>query len=68
MPVVRGRTIRVLLGAAEIAARNAQLAMEIAAAGYENLLVVSILKGSFVFAADLIIPHAPTASRRTYTY
>ena len=54
MPVVRGRTIRVLLGAAEIAARNAQLAMEIAAAGYENLLVVSILKGSFVFAADLI--------------
>ncbi len=30
------------------------LAKEIALAGLDNLLVVSILKGSFVFAADLI--------------
>jgi hypoxanthine phosphoribosyltransferase len=54
MPVVRGRTIRVLYDAPEIAARNAGIAKEIAAAGYKDLLVVSILKGSFVFAADLI--------------
>jgi hypoxanthine phosphoribosyltransferase len=54
MPKIRGRTIRVLFDAEAIAARNTALAKEIAAAAYENLLVVSILKGSFVFAADLI--------------
>jgi hypoxanthine phosphoribosyltransferase len=54
MPLVRGRSIRVLYDAPTIAVRNAEMAMEIAAAGYEDLLVVSILKGSFVFAADLI--------------
>jgi hypoxanthine phosphoribosyltransferase len=54
MPVVRGRNIRVLYDAPEIAARNTKIAEEIAAAGYKDLLVVSILKGSFVFAADLI--------------
>ncbi len=54
MPVVRGRNIRVLYDAAAIAARNGEIAKEIAAAGYENPLVVSVLKGSFVFAADLI--------------
>jgi hypoxanthine phosphoribosyltransferase len=54
MPKVRGRTLRVLYSPEEIAARNLALATEIAAAGYDNLLVVSVLKGSFVFAADLI--------------
>ncbi len=54
MPKVRGRTLRVLYDAEAIAVRNLSLAAEIAAAGYENLLVVSVLKGSFVFAADLI--------------
>jgi len=54
MPVVRGRTIRVLFDAETIARRNAEMAHEIVAAGYADLLVVSILKGSFVFAADLI--------------
>ncbi len=54
MPRVRGRTIRVLFDADTIAARNREIAAEIAAAGYRDLLVVSILKGSFVFAADLI--------------
>jgi hypoxanthine phosphoribosyltransferase len=54
MPTVRGRRIRVLYDAATIAARNAEMAREVAAAGYVDLLVVSILKGSFVFAADLI--------------
>ena len=54
MPKVRGRSLRVLFDAETIAARNLALATEIAAAGYRNLLVVSILKGSFVFAADLI--------------
>lgn len=54
MPTVRGRSIRVLFDAPTIADRNAELAGEIAAAGYADLLVVSILKGSFIFAADLI--------------
>lgn len=54
MPTVRGRSIRVLFDAGIIADRNAEMAREIAAAGYTDLLVVSILKGSFVFAADLI--------------
>jgi hypoxanthine phosphoribosyltransferase len=54
MPKVRGRTLRILFSADDIDRRNKQLAAEIAAAGYHNLLVVSILKGSFVFAADLI--------------
>jgi hypoxanthine phosphoribosyltransferase len=54
MPIVRGRSIRVLYDAETIARRNAEIAREIATAGYVDLLVVSILKGSFVFAADLI--------------
>jgi hypoxanthine phosphoribosyltransferase len=54
MPKVRGRSLRVLFDADSIAKRNLELAQEIAAAGYRDLLVVSVLKGSFVFAADLI--------------
>jgi hypoxanthine phosphoribosyltransferase len=54
MPKVRGRTLRVLFDPEAIATRNKALAKEIGAAGYRDLLVVSILKGSFVFAADLI--------------
>ncbi|MCX5494587.1 hypoxanthine phosphoribosyltransferase [Kaistia dalseonensis] len=54
MPVVRGRSIRILYDIDTIAARNRELAAEIAEAGYHDLLVISILKGSFVFAADLI--------------
>ena len=54
MPKVRGRSLRVLFDADTISKRNLEIAAEIAAAGYRNLLVVSILKGSFVFAADLI--------------
>jgi hypoxanthine phosphoribosyltransferase len=54
MPRVRGRTIRVLFDAETIAARNHEIAAEIARAGYNNLLVVSVLKGSYVFAADLL--------------
>jgi hypoxanthine phosphoribosyltransferase len=54
MLTVRGRKLRVLYEPGAIAARIAEMADEIAAAGYRDLLVVSILKGSFVFAADLI--------------
>ena len=54
MPVVRGKQIEVLFGASTIARRNLELAKEIAARDYHDLLVVSILKGSFIFAADLI--------------
>jgi hypoxanthine phosphoribosyltransferase len=48
------RRIRVLYDEAAIAARNETLAQEIKAAGTRDLLVVAILKGSFMFAADLI--------------
>jgi hypoxanthine phosphoribosyltransferase len=54
MPVVRGKDIEVLFSASAIARRNLELAKEIAEREYEDLLVISILKGSFIFAADLI--------------
>lgn len=43
-----------LFSASAIARRNLELAKEIAAREYKDLLVISILKGSFIFAADLI--------------
>ncbi|MCH9764374.1 MAG: hypoxanthine phosphoribosyltransferase [Alphaproteobacteria bacterium] len=46
--------LRVLFSQAEIAQRLDKLAREIAALEPDQLLVVAILKGSFVFAADLI--------------
>jgi hypoxanthine phosphoribosyltransferase len=54
MPVVRGKDIEVLFSASTIARRNLELAKEIAARDYRDLLVISVLKGSFIFAADLI--------------
>lgn len=48
------RRVRVLIDSAAIAARNRELAAEIAAQKPERLLVLAILKGSFVFTADLI--------------
>lgn len=54
MPVVRGKTIEVLFSASAIARRNLELAKEIASRDFHDLLVISILKGSFIFAADLI--------------
>lgn len=48
------RRVSALFTAEAIAVRNAELANEIAAAAPERLLVVAVLKGSFVFAADLI--------------
>ena len=54
MPVVRGKEIEVLFSASAIARRNLELAKEIAGKDYNDLLVISILKGSFIFAADLI--------------
>jgi hypoxanthine phosphoribosyltransferase len=46
--------VEVLFDPATIAARNRELADEIVAARPEKLLVIAVLKGSFVFAADLI--------------
>jgi len=54
MPIVRGRNIEVLFPADMIAHRNLELAKEIASRDFRDLLVISILKGSFIFAADLI--------------
>jgi len=54
MPVVRGKDIEVLYSASAIARRNLELAKEIAQRDYRDLLVISILKGSFIFAGDLI--------------
>lgn len=47
-------TIDVLFDAPEIDKRNHELAAKIASGDTENLLVVPVLKGSFVFAADLL--------------
>jgi len=49
-----GLKIETVYAADEIGRRLASLAGEIAAKKPENLLVVTILKGSFVFAADLL--------------
>lgn len=54
MPEVRGKNIEVLFSASAIARRNLELAKEIASRDYNDLLVISVLKGSFIFAADLI--------------
>lgn len=54
MPVVRGKEIEVFYSASTIARRNLELAKQVAERDYEDLLVISILKGSFIFAADLI--------------
>lgn len=54
MPVVRGKNIEPLFTAEQIAARNIELAKAIVDGPSEDLLVISILKGSFIFAADLI--------------
>lgn len=54
MPVVRDKDIEVLFSASTIARRNLELAKEIGEREYDDLLVISILKGSFIFAADLI--------------
>jgi hypoxanthine phosphoribosyltransferase len=48
------RPVRVLYEAEEIAHRNRELAVAIAASEPRDLLVVAVLKGSFMFAADLI--------------
>ena len=54
MPIVRNNKIEVLYSAEQLAARNRELAEQIALSDLKNILVISILKGSFVFAADLI--------------
>ena len=48
------RQVEVLFDEATIAERNKALAVEIAATGPGIFLVVAVLKGSFMFAADLI--------------
>ncbi|WP_232628422.1 hypoxanthine phosphoribosyltransferase [Methylobacterium sp. Leaf118] len=48
------RRVRVLFDESTIARRNDELAAEIVGANPENLLVVAVLKGSFMFAADLL--------------
>ena len=48
------RQVKILLDEKTIAERIAELAREIAAAEPKDLLVVAILKGSFMFAADLL--------------
>ena len=46
--------IKTLFSAKDIENRLAEMALEIAKIAEPELLVVAILKGSFVFAADLI--------------
>ncbi len=52
--VAAGETITPLFSAADIAARVDALAREIAASSPRDLIIVAVLKGSFIFAADLI--------------
>ena len=54
MITVRGKQIEPLYSVEEIAKPHRAEAGEIAAVPAKDLLVISVLKGSFVFAADLI--------------
>jgi len=54
MQVVRGKKIETLYSPEEIARRNGELAAEIMKGPTHDLLVIAVLKGSFIFAADLI--------------
>ena len=54
MPEVSGKAIEILFSAEEIAKRNLDLAQMISGRQFHNLLTISIMKGSFIFAADLI--------------
>ncbi|CZT36277.1 hypoxanthine phosphoribosyltransferase [Rhizobium sp. 9140] len=54
MPVVRGKMIETLFSPDVIATRNTEMAAEIVKGRNDDLLVISVLKGSFIFAADLI--------------
>lgn len=49
-----GHTVETLFDADAIAERNRALARDVVAADPKRLLVVAVLKGSFVFAADLV--------------
>jgi hypoxanthine phosphoribosyltransferase len=51
---VAARAIKPLFSAETIAARVDQLASDIAATGLGDFIVVAVLKGSFIFASDLI--------------
>src|SRR5688500_11449046 len=52
--MVGSSRVRILFDDAAIARRNEEMAREIATAEPKDLLVVAVLKGSFMFAADLI--------------
>jgi len=54
MPVVRGKIIEPLYTPDQIAERNREIAAQIATGPTQDLLVIAILKGSFIFAADLL--------------
>jgi hypoxanthine phosphoribosyltransferase len=54
MTVVPDSAVKPLFSAEDIAVRIDQLARDIAAAQLNDLLIVAVLKGSFVFAADLV--------------
>ena len=49
-----GPEVKVLISAAEIERRIGELAAEIAASGLERPILIPVLTGSFVFAADLM--------------
>ena len=51
---IEHRRVNILFDEKQIAKRNAELAKAIAATHPKDLLVVAILKGSFMFAADLM--------------
>lgn len=51
---ISGRRIEVLFDAQTIAGRVAAIARDIGAADMDRLLVVAVLKGSFIFSADLL--------------
>jgi len=54
MITIRGKKISTLFSADQIQERNLAMAKDIAERDYKDFIVIAILKGSFIFAADLI--------------
>lgn len=54
MPLAAHQSIRMLYSEEQIARRNQELAEAVKSRSPKDLLVVAIMKGSFMFAADLI--------------
>ena len=65
---VRGKRISTLFSAEQIAERNLAMAAEMRGKVHHDLLVIAVLKGSFIFAAEInaVLPAETFAGRSSF--